>query len=155
MALVKAPINKIIKFANKLIEGIAFMANSIAEILNKIQIDVPDNIPKIGGMKLGFNLPTWTPGKIPELATGTVVPPNREFMAILGDNKREPEIVSPISTIEQAVRNAMSGMNNTAGEITIKVPIYLDGKPIYEAVIKQGKIQQMSTGNNGFMLGTT
>ena len=92
---------------------------------------------------------------IPRLATGTVVPPNREFMAVLGDNKREPEVVSPLSTIEQAVRNAIGGLNGVGQEITIKVPVYIDGKQIYEAVIKQGKINQMSSGNNDFMLGTT
>lgn len=40
-------------------------------------------------------------------------------------------------------------------ELTIKVPIYLDGKLIYEAVINQGMIEQMFSGNNGFLLGTT
>ena len=99
--------------------------------------------------------PTWTPGKIPYLATGTVVPPNREFMAVLGDNKREPEVVSPISTIEKAVENVLSRNSGTGREINIRIPVILEGKQIYEAVIKQGKIQQMSTGNNGFMLGTT
>ena len=49
----------------------------------------------------------------------------------------------------------MGEMGGTGKEITIRVPVYLDGKQIYEAVIKQGKVQQMSTGSNGFMLGTT
>lgn len=46
--------------------------------------------------------------QIPKLATGTVVPANYgEFLAVLGDNKREAEVVSPLSTIKQAVREAM------------------------------------------------
>lgn len=67
--------------------------------------------------------------KIPALATGTVVPPNREFLATLGDNKREPEIVSPISTMKQAFMEAIqeSGINLGGGQ---SGPIYLqlDGK---------------------------
>lgn len=155
VALVKSPINAIIGFMNMLISGVASMVNNIAEMLNHLKIDVPEGVPFVGGMKLGFNLPTWTPGKIPYLATGTVVPPNREFMAVLGDNKREPEVVSPLSTIEQAVENVLSRNGGTGQEINIRIPVILEGKQIYEAVIKQGKIQQMSTGNNGFMLGTT
>ncbi|MDE7098779.1 MAG: hypothetical protein K2O60_06500 [Ruminococcus sp.] len=53
-------------------------------------------------------LPSISIPEIPKLAQGTVVPANYgEFMAILGDNKRETEIVSPLSTIEKAVQNAM------------------------------------------------
>ncbi|MBO5179270.1 MAG: hypothetical protein J6B87_02865 [Clostridia bacterium] len=51
---------------------------------------------------------------LPALATGTVVPANYgEFAAILGDNKQEPEIVSPLSTIEQALRNVLAELNIT------------------------------------------
>lgn len=56
---------------------------------------------------------------MPKLATGTVVPANYgEFAAILGDNKREPEVVSPISTMKQALVEALQ---ETGGQnITIK-----------------------------------
>lgn len=61
------------------------------------------------------------PYRMPRLATGTVVPPRAgEFAAILGDNKREPEVVSPLSTIEQGVENALSRHNFGGGDITIK-----------------------------------
>lgn len=53
---------------------------------------------------------------IPKLAQGTVVPPNKEFMAILGDNKKEHEIVSPLSTIEQAVENVLGRQGGTTKE---------------------------------------
>lgn len=150
--IIKKPINAIIGFANRLIEAVATMVNNVAKMLNSLHVDIPDWVPGIGGGKLGFNLPTWTPGHIPYLAQGTVVPPNREFMAVLGDNKKETEVVSPLSTIEQAVENAMR-RNGGGQEITIKVPVYLDGKQITELVVKHGKIQQMSTGKNIFALG--
>ena len=62
---------------------------------------------------------------MPQLATGTVVPANfGRFAAILGDNKREPEIVSPLSTMEQAVLAALAKHGGQKQSITI--PIYLN-----------------------------
>lgn len=52
--------------------------------------------------------------RMPRLATGTVVPPRAgEFAAILGDNKRETEVVSPLSTMKQALKEALleAGIN--------------------------------------------
>lgn len=153
--VVKSPLNLVIALFEGLANKIIDAWNWIKKQINSLSFDVPDWVPGIGGEKFGFNLKMSSHTKIPRLATGTVVPPNREFLAMLGDNKREPEVVSPLSTIEQAVKNAMSQMGGTSKEIVIKVPVYLDGKQIYESVIKQGKVQQMSTGSNGFMLGTT
>lgn len=70
------------------------------------------------------------PYRMPRLATGTVVPPRAgEFAAILGDNNRETEVVSPLSTMKQALFEALKeagvgSENKTAG------PVYLemDGK---------------------------
>ena len=45
---------------------------------------------------------------IPGFAEGGVVPPNKPFLAVLGDNKRETEIVAPYSTIKQATSEAIS-----------------------------------------------
>lgn len=75
------------------------------------------------------------PQYVPKLATGTVVPPNREFMAILGDNKREPEIVSPLSTMKQAVAEVLA-QANIGGSFngTIEVPVIIDGREIARAV---------------------
>lgn len=90
---------------------------------------------------------------IPRLATGTVVPPNREFLAVLGDNKREPEVVSPISTIEQAVENAMrknGGMGS--GEITIKIPVEIDGNVLFELIKKLDMQQFNRTGRPSFQI---
>lgn len=65
----------------------------------------------------------------PALATGTVVPPNREFLATLGDNKREPEVVSPISTMKQAFMEALAESGITGGGQSDRpIILQLDGK---------------------------
>lgn len=56
-----------------------------------------------------YSLMAATPENIPYLARGTVTRPNNPFLAVVGDNPTEPEIVSPLSTIEQAVRNVVGG----------------------------------------------
>lgn len=63
---------------------------------------------------------------MPRLATGTVVPPRAgEFAAILGDNKKEPEVVSPLSTMKQALKEALAeaGMNqsNSNGPLYLQI----------------------------------
>ena len=67
------------------------------------------------------------------LAEGTVVPPNKEFLAMLGDNKNEPEVVSPLSTMKQAMMEAMREAG-FSGELTINT--YLDGRKIAENTSK-------------------
>ena len=47
------------------------------------------------------------PANIPALAYGGLIPPNNPFLAVLGDNTREPEIVAPYSTLKQAAGEAM------------------------------------------------
>lgn len=145
-----------------ILDGLKSVINSLISGINSV-ITIPFNginsaLDMIRGTNImGFYPFGWLPyinvPQIPYLAQGTVVPPNKEFLAMLGDNKREPEIVSPLSTIEQAVKNAMSQMGGGQKEIVIKVPIYLDGKQITEVVVKHGKLQQASTGNNIFALG--
>ena len=96
---------------------------------------------------------------IPGYATGQVIPTSmKKHLAWLGDNPTETEVVSPLSTIRQALREeALSlGLGSSASSSqTVIAKLYLDGKQISEAVIKDGKVQQMSTGNNPFLLGAT
>lgn len=125
VGIVKTPINLIIDIINGLISGIVSGVNTVIKAINSINFSVPDWVPGIGGRSIGFNLKTLTAPKIPKLATGTVVPANYgEFLAILGDNKREAEVVSPISAMKQAFKEAMQEMG---GAGTGEIHIYLEG----------------------------
>lgn len=58
---------------------------------------------------------------VPHLASGGVVPPNNPFLAVLGDNTREQEIVAPYSTIKQATSDAIAERGgNTTTTIIVK-----------------------------------
>lgn len=136
---------------NGIISIFETMINWIVDGLNKISFDVPDWVPLIGGKKFGFNIPRAKFGRvkiprIPELAQGTVVPPNKEFMAILGDNTKEHEIVSPVSTMKQAFMEAMIEMGGNFGGGNTEVVLELDGRELGRAIVEQGERESQRIG---------
>lgn len=89
----------------------------------------------LGGVNGNVGLPNIT---VPRLATGTVVPANYgEFLAVLGDNKREAEVVSPISTIKQALIEAMAEIGSTGDSGDINLTVNLDGEVIFNNIVKR------------------
>jgi hypothetical protein len=88
----------------------------------------------------GFSPFDWLPEidipQIPHLAQGKVIPANYgEFAAILGDNKRETEIVSPVSAMKQAFLEALAesgiaGGSTNDGDIVINI----DGRELFRVV---------------------
>lgn len=94
-------------FVNSFIGGV----NKIIEALNSIHIDVPKNIPKIGGIKFGFDIPTLGKVSIPRLATGAVIPPRAEFAAILGDQRSGTNIEAPADLIRSIVASEIDKLN--------------------------------------------
>lgn len=58
------------------------------------------------------NMPSISPQSIPRLATGGVIPPNREFMAVLGDQHRGYNIEAPEDLIRKIVREEAGGGND-------------------------------------------
>lgn len=48
---------------------------------------------------------------LPKLATGGVIPPNKPFLAMLGDQKKGTNIEAPLDTIVSAMQQALGGMN--------------------------------------------
>lgn len=124
--IVKLPINLIIDLINGMTGAIEAAVNGIIDNLNELHWEVPDWVPGLGGMEFGFDISNIDIPEIPHLAQGTVVPANYgEFLAVLGDNKREAEVVSPISTIKEAVREAMNGSTGTPQMITVPITTYL------------------------------
>lgn len=102
-------------------------------------------------------LPKFSKVSIPRLATGGFVEANTPQLALIGDNKREGEIVAPESKIAEAVAAAMmqvlpylkgantvatSGAGNTATNITLM----LDGQVLYDSYQKYDKLHNGRSG---------
>lgn len=128
VGIAKAPINGVIGLINGMIRGIIAGVNAAIGVLNKMKIKVPGWVPGIGGNTWGFSIPTMTAPQIPYLAKGTVVPRNAgEFAAILGDNKRETEVVSPLSTMKQAMMEALKESGNGGSGSPQYIVLNIDG----------------------------
>ena len=108
--------------------------NYIIKQMNKLSWKVPDWVPSIGGKKWGFNFKTVS---IPRLFEGGWLPANNPQLAIVGDNKREAEIVAPESKIYDQVAKAIKDTGGTGGKQQLEITIYHkyeDGKTIIQKV---------------------
>jgi archaellum component FlaC len=123
---------------NFVIDGINFLISK----LNTIQINVPDWVPKIGGMTYGINIPPVTRVSLPRLASGAVIPPNREFMAVLGDQKSGTNIETPLETMVQAFKQAM----NESGGRSQTIILQLNGREFARAVYKANNEETQRVG---------
>ena len=149
---IKSVINGILGLIESLANGVINGINFVIGALNGLSFTIPAT-PWTEELPIGFNIPELKEVSIPRLATGTVVPPNNEFLAVLGDNKREPEVVSPLSTIEKAVENAMRRNGGIGGgEITIKIPVEVDGNVLFELITKLDLQQFNRTGRPSFQI---
>lgn len=104
---IKSAVNGIIGFINGMIQAVVNGLNRVIDAINTLSFDVPDWVPGIGGSSLGFDFSHITAPQIPYLAQGAVIPPNREFMAVLGDQSHGTNVEAPLATIQQAVATVM------------------------------------------------
>ena len=125
-SVIRSPINGIIGIVNGAISGI----NTLIRGVNRLP---------------GVSIPTI--GRIPYLASGAVIPPNKEFLAVLGDQKSGNNIEAPESLIRKIVREESGG-----GAQRIEVPVYLGKRQIALAVVDGGKLIRSQTGKNPFEL---
>lgn len=139
---------------NGIIDGInnvvAVPFNAINAALNGIR-----DFDFLGAKPFEWINPITVP-QIPKLAQGTVVPANfGSFLAELGDNKREPEIVSPVSKIEEAVENVLrrTGGFLGGGDGKLEVNLNVDGRTLYSVIVRQDEIERKRHGGRS-RLGT-
>lgn len=92
---------------NLIITGVNFLIRQ----LNKVSFSIPDWVPAVGGKRFGFNIQQISPISIPRLAQGAVIPPNREFIAVLGDQPSGNNLEAPESLIRKIVREESGGAN--------------------------------------------
>lgn len=113
--VVKGAVNLVIDVVNGLISAVVTAINTVIRGINSISIDVPDN-PITGPLRLGFDIPTFKAPQIPRLATGAVIPPNRAFMAVLGDQRSGNNIETPEGLLRQIFREE-SGSAGVVAEL--------------------------------------
>ena len=81
-----------------------------------LSFEIPDWVPEYGGKELNLGLSKLSTVSLPRLAQGAVIPPNKEFMAVLGDQSHGTNIEAPLDTIKQAMAEVL-GTNNSNQEV--------------------------------------
>lgn len=119
-------INNLLKGINKVI---ALPFEGLNKILNKIQ-----NLSFLGVSP--FKWLKWRAPvpEIPLLAKGAVLPPNKPFLALVGDQKHGTNIEAPLQTIVDAFNIALQ--NNGGGQTTKEEHYYLGETELMQIVYK-------------------
>ena len=115
-------------FINNIIRGLNWLITKI----NSISLKVPGWVPGVGGKGWSPHIGQMSSITLPRLATGAVIPPNKEFLAVLGDQKSGTNIETPLATMVDAFKQAMAESGGGATTVVIQ----LDGKEIARSTVK-------------------
>lgn len=116
---------------NWVLGGVSDMVNGITGILNKIP-----------GVNIGRV--NWGNVHIPRLAQGAVIPANREFLAVLGDQKHGTNIEAPLDTIKQAVAEVLG----QGSDRPITIIVQMDGKEMFRQMVRENNSQVRMNGKS-------
>lgn len=115
----KGFVNLLIGLVESFVNFFVRAINAVIDAANKLSFTAPD---WLGGGTFGINIQRAQELHIPRLAQGAVIPPNREFLAVLGDQKSGTNVEAPISTIEAAVTRGIQRAGGAGGaEFTITI----------------------------------
>ena len=113
---------------NGFLKWIVSGLNKLADKINSFGFNLPD---VLGGGRVGFNVPKLS---VPQLARGAVLPPNKPFLAMVGDQRNGTNIEAPLDTIVQAFNMALQNNGGSGFNGRIEVPVIIDGRQIALAV---------------------
>ena len=104
-----------------------------------------------GGRRWGnYNLNLPKVNTVPYLATGAVIPPRSEFLAVLGDQKNGRNLEAPESLIRQIIREETGG--KTDGN-TYNVSVSASGRKLLDIILEEGEMRRnRNGGRNPFKL---
>lgn len=122
-AAFKTVVNAIIGGINKVV---AIPFNAINKSIDKLRN------ANILGLSPFADLRDISIPQIPKLATGAVIPPNREFIAMLGDQKNGTNIETPESLLRKVVKEESHGSDGGDWHIQVVLP---DGTIKGEAIV--------------------
>ena len=146
---IKRPINQAISIINN---AIGMINNAIGGIESAFSFG-PWTVPTPFGSKtIGFQATFPRIGTIPYLASGAVIPPRSEFLAVLGDQKKGNNLETPENLLRQIVREE-SGKGHGDGN-TYNVTVNASGRKLLDIIIDEAELRRRRNGGqNPFLLG--
>lgn len=144
---IKVPINKAISIVNS---AVGMINNAIGGIESAFSFG-PWSVPTPFGTKtIGFHATFPRVSTIPYLASGAVIPPRSEFLAVLGDQKKGNNLEAPESLLRQIVREE-SGKGQGDGN-TYNVTVNASGRKLLDIIISEAEMRRNRNGKNPFEL---
>lgn len=145
---IKTPINSVLdvleSLLNNFIDGVNYY---IGKINSALSIDIPDNVPVIGGTKFSIDIPEIPVVNIAHLAGGGIPQTGQMFIAreagaeLVGrvGNRtavmNNDQIVNAVSDgVYRAMMSAMSHSNNSSDGKPVEMHVHLDGREITSTV---------------------
>lgn len=122
-----------VKFKDMFTNPLKLVWNALANKVN----DAIVLINKIPGVNIT--------GRVPKLAQGAVIPPNKEFMAILGDQKQGTNIETPLATMVEAFNKALD-MRGSSDSNREPIVLQLDGRTVARVVWDENEKRYKQTG---------
>lgn len=168
-AFAKKITDKFAAMKNSIVGTFSNLASSIGDVLTKLSETLTDKISGIKenmkDLKNSVKNTSSSVGasfsiSVPKLASGAVIPPNNEFLAVLGDQRRGVNIESPLSTIVDAFNAANKG--GSEAEIALlqeqnellrqllQKEFGITNDAIFRSVRRSAQIFKTSTGNSAF-----
>lgn len=130
-------LNNIAEFIGKIGEALDWLGGKIKSVINFFRqlggesgqvSEASAGLPDVRMLPDAYAMRSMMEETLPYLAQGTVARPNHPFTAVIGDNKTEPEIVSPYSTIMQAVKDAIGPETaRSSAPTNLSATVVLDG----------------------------
>lgn len=140
--------NIVMKISTTLASVKQFVRDIIISINNKLNsVKWPSWVPGIGGK----NILPYNPIPLPALASGAVIPANKQFLAILGDQKQGVNIETPLATMIEAFNTALQNAG-MMGNADINVYLQGDARQLFKVVRTEAKNYTKSTGKAAFDL---
>ena len=133
-----------IKWGNKVLNATINLKSAVATGYNAAAKKINGLIDKLPKLVK----PNW---RLPTLAQGAVIPANKEFLAVLGDQKRGVNIETPLQTMIDAFNTALN-TNGFGGSQNVNVYLQGDAKQLFKVVRVEANNYTQSTGKAAFNL---
>lgn len=162
------------RIGNNLLSGISSGIRGITDILNDVIGKVNSAVRNINGALSGIersftftykytnpitkkngtfrswmNLPRVN--TIPYLASGAVIPPRSEFLAVLGDQKNGRNLEAPEGVIREIIDDAFA-RHQQGGSGNFRFTAQLNRRTIFDEMIDEAKLRRDASGTNPFEL---
>lgn len=142
----KGVFNAIIGFLENAMNLIIRGINWLIRQMNRISFQVPDWVPGVGGKSLGINIPEIGEISIPRLAQGAVIPPNKSFLAVLGDQRNGNNLEMPENLLRKIIREETR--SRSAGGNSYEFVAQINRRTLFDEMITEAKLRQSKTGKN-------